>query len=147
MNFRAVLIGVCIVGGMYSSFDIILALLLVLLCRNHTEALLACLVCGPLCESAFVLVPGFTFSALVSLLLIGQVILSSIKTRNFKTINTLFVLLAALMLCVIYNYIHSYLFSLDSIELSEIIMMASRVALAWSIITKTRLSNFCWSKF
>ena len=133
---------------MFYSYDAIIAILLVGLCANDDEHLIPLLVVGPIFETAFVLFPGFTFSALLSILLILKATIRLFANRNPGQ-STAILIMGVLYLALTFMYggATTGLRGLEAASIPQIISAFSKILLLWAIYRITSTQNFAWHRF
>ena len=148
LKYKTFLVLALVSLGIFSSYDTIIAILLIGFCANDDEHLIPLLVVGPIFETAFVLTPGFTFSALLGIFLILKAVIKLFANRNPGQSSVLLVIaLLYLLLSFMYGAATSGGRGLMPASVPQIISAFSKILLLWAVYRITREQNFVWSRF
>ncbi len=141
-------ISICLITiGVYTNYDIVVATLLVALCANDDEILLPILVIGPICETAFVLFPGFTFSALLSLFCVAKALVVLVRRHDFIGVPPMLGGFIILGLSFLFNLSKAPLQGFDTATPTQIISITSKLLTVWAVYRLATKHTFDWSLF
>ena len=146
-DFKLALILGLITLGIYTSYDLFLGLLLLGIVANDDELMLPVLVVGPICETAFVLFPGFTFSALLSLFLILKAITYALRQKKFSHIPALLGVLLVLAMSFAFNWLSAPIRGLDKASIAQITGSLGKVLTFWAVFQLVTRPTFNWSRY